>query len=82
MTTPDTPPEPLPRPAALRPRNQILAGIAVVLAAAVPLALAYGIDLCTILDAVGVELDACARITTPIDYSPEPAPVPGHTEAP
>lgn len=73
MTTSDPPPEPLPQPAALRPRNQALAVLAILLAAAVPIALAFGLDICPTLDAVGVELDACARITTPVDEA-EPSP--------
>jgi hypothetical protein len=76
MTTPTpTEPELLPedlRPAALRRRNQILAIVAIVLAALVPVAMAFGFDLCTPLEAVGVHLDACA---------PDPAPTPASSPA-
>jgi hypothetical protein len=74
MTTP-TPTEPLPedpRPAALRRRNQVLAIIAIVVGALVPVAFAFGFDVCSPLDAVGVHLDACAP-----DELPPPAPSPG-----
>jgi hypothetical protein len=77
MTTTDPPPEPTPpRPAGLRTRNQVLAVIAVVLAAAVPIALAFGVEVCPALDAVGIEIESCARIMTPVVETP--APVPGH----
>jgi hypothetical protein len=70
-----TPTEPLPddpRPAALRRRNQIVAIIAIVVGALVPVAMAFGFDVCGTLDAVGVNLDACAA-----DVPPQPAPSPG-----
>jgi hypothetical protein len=54
------PETPEPPPAAPRTRNQVLAIGAILLAAAVPIALAFGVDVCTPLRAVGVELDACA----------------------
>ncbi len=78
MTTPDPAPEsePLPRPAALRTRNQVLAIIGILLAAAVPIALAYGLDVCPVLSAVGVKLDACERILTPVEPEPEALPPP------
>ena len=63
QTTPPDPPEP--RPAALRRRPQILAIVALVLAAAVPVALGFGIDVCSTLGAVGVHLDACAQPAPP-----------------
>jgi hypothetical protein len=73
MTPTPTEPEPLPedaRPAALRRRNQILAIGAIVVAALVPLAMAFGFDVCSPLDAVGVHLDACEPEALP----PAPAP--------
>lgn len=48
-----------PVPIALKRRNQIIAIAAILLAAAVPIALAFGIDVCAPLAAAGIELDAC-----------------------
>lgn len=77
MTPTPTPtePEPLPeddRPAALRRRNQILAIVAIVVAALVPVAMAFGFDVCTPLDAVGVHLEAC-ELALPAPSTPAPS---------
>lgn len=50
--------------------KRISAIIAIAIATAVPLSMLLGFDVCTPLAAVGVELDACARV-------PAPAPSPG-----
>jgi len=72
--TPETEQTPEPKPAALRRRNQILAVLAIVLAAAVPAAFAFGVDVCTPLAAVGVTLDACkAEPPLPPAAAPSPA---------
>lgn len=82
MTTPIEPPEPEPdRPAALRTRPQILAIIAIVLAALVPIAMAFGLPVCPVLEAVGVHLDACQPPSPPVvDPTPPPAPEPPPSE--
>lgn len=73
MTSSDPPPPPV--PAALRTRNQVIAIVGVLVAAAVPVALALGIDLCTSLHAVGIEVAACAPSgETSITALPEPSP--------
>ena len=78
MTTPvpaTPPPDPVEqRPAALRRTPQILALVALVLAASVPLALAFGVDVCAPLEAVGLHLDACAPPAPP-SATPATAPV-------
>lgn len=48
--------------------KQISAILAIVIAAAVPIAMAFGVDLCTPLEAVGIELDACG----PAQLAPSP----------
>ena len=63
--TPETPPETRPVPAALKQRNQILAVVAIVVAASVPILLAFGFDVCAPLAAVGIELDACKAAPAP-----------------
>lgn len=50
--------------------KQISAILAIVIAAAVPIAMAFGVDVCGPLDAVGIELDACAPPAAP---APSPA---------
>ena len=55
-------------------KGQVLAIIAIVLAAAVPIALQFGVDICGVTGAVGIELDACARIRTPVELTAEPPP--------
>lgn len=84
MTTSDPPPPPVPTPPALRPRNQVFAIIAIVLAAAVPIALAVGVDLCTPLRAVGVELAACADAPAvhTVTVEPESPRAPGDAGVP
>jgi hypothetical protein len=70
MTSSEPPPPPV--PAALRQRNQWLAIVAIVVAALVPIALAFNVDVCTPLRAVGIELAACAR-AVPAAPSPRAA---------
>jgi hypothetical protein len=62
--------EPAPVPAASKRRNQILAIGAIVIAAAVPILMAFGVDVCSTTRAVGIELAACKP-------APAPAPSPG-----
>lgn len=52
--------------------KQISAIIGILIAAAVPIAMAFGLDVCGPLDAVGVELDACASPLQPRD-APAPS---------
>lgn len=61
------------------PRSQVVALVAILIAAAVPVALAFGVDVCPTLVALGIELDACAHVHGPVGGpvddlpSPEPA---------
>ena len=76
MTTGQTPeaPELEPAPPSHPPRWQRIAAIvAIVLAVAVPIAVAFGVDVCTPLDAAGVDLDACkSSPATRSDDAPSP----------
>lgn len=67
-------PTPAPQPPldSFSRRPKWLAILAIVIAAAVPIAMAFGVDVCAPLDAVGIELDACSSTPAPSDApSPE-----------